>query len=123
MANRGDAAVAGGPLVFVSGQAPIDADGAVAEVDAAAQARQALRNVAEVLAEHGTDARHLVKLTYYLRHTADLGDVRRASAAYLDHGPRPASTLVEVSGLEDPRFLIEVDAVACLPRETGAGLR
>ncbi|MFD0775853.1 RidA family protein [Streptomonospora algeriensis] len=114
--RHSDAVVAGGPLVFVSGQLPLDADGMVVDGDAAAQARQALRNVGAVLADHGTDARHLVKLTHYLRHTADLEDVRRAVDEYLGSGPRPASTLVEVSGLEDPRFLVEVDAVARLPR-------
>ncbi|KIH97950.1 endoribonuclease L-PSP [Streptomonospora alba] len=121
--SRSDAVVADGPLVFVSGQAPIAAGGTVADGDAAAQARQALHNVGAVLAEHGTDVRHLVKLTCYLRHTADLEDVRRAADAYLDHEPRPACTLVEVSGLEDPRFLIEVDAVARLPRDRPAGER
>ncbi|MUL42166.1 RidA family protein [Streptomonospora sp. PA3] len=110
------AVVAEGPLVFVSGQVPLDADGMVADGDAVTQARQALRNVDAALAEHGSDARHLVKLTYYLRHMADLEDVRRVLDEYLVHEPRPASTLVEVSGLVDPRFLIEVDAVARLPR-------
>ncbi|GAA1761479.1 RidA family protein [Streptomonospora arabica] len=124
MAQRySDALVADGPLVFVAGQAPMDADGMVAVGDALAQTRQALRNVDSALAEHGADVRHLVKLTYYLRHMADLDEVRRAVDTYLVHEPRPASTLVEVSGLVDSRFLIEVDAVAVLPRGRGAEAR
>ncbi|MDT0304658.1 RidA family protein [Streptomonospora wellingtoniae] len=121
MARRySDAVVADGPLVFVSGQMPIDADGTVAVGDALAQTRRALRNVDSVLAENGADARHLVKLTYYLRHMADLDDVRRVVDGYLVHEPRPASTLVEVSGLVDSRCLIEVDAVAVRGRGTEA---
>ncbi|RCV48649.1 RidA family protein [Marinitenerispora sediminis] len=108
--------VAEGPLVFVSGQVPEAPDGSVAEGDAAEQARQAFRNIAAALAPHGADLRHVVKLTYYLRHIADLDGVRSALEEFLVHRPRPASTLVEVAGLVDTRYLLEIDAVATLPR-------
>ena len=117
MAQRySDAVAADGPLVFVSGQLPLDSDGLVADGDAQTQLRQVFRNIDTALAKHGADARHLVKLTYYVRHMADLDDLRRVVEEYLVHEPRPASTLVEVSGLVDPRFLVEADAVACVPR-------
>lgn len=120
MAQRySNAVVAEGPLVFVSGQVPRDADGTVADGDAATQARQVFRNIDAALAEHGSGIRHLVKVTYYLRHMADLGDLRQAVDEYLVHEPRPASTLVEVSGLADPRYLVEADAVARLPGWSG----
>ncbi|GAB3208196.1 RidA family protein [Marinactinospora thermotolerans] len=104
-----------GALVFVSGQVPLAPDGSVAECDAVEQARQVFRNIEAALAPHGADLRHLVKVTYYLRHIADLDGVRQVIGEFLVHEPRPASTLVEVSGLIDPRYLIEVDAVAALP--------
>ncbi|MBV2362561.1 RidA family protein [Streptomonospora nanhaiensis] len=114
-----DSVVAEGPLIFVSGQTPVGPDGGVAG-DAFAQTRQVLSNIDAVLARHGADSSDLVKLTYYLRHVADLDDVRSALDEYLVHEPRPAATLVEVGGFVDPRFLLEVDAVARMPRGTRA---
>ncbi|TDQ53698.1 RidA family protein [Actinorugispora endophytica] len=112
------AVVADGPLVFVSGQVPEAADGSVVEGDATAQARQVLHNIEEALAPHGADLRHVVKLTYYLRHIADLPALRAVLAERLVHHPRPAATLIEVSGLLDSRYLLEIDAVATLPQRT-----
>lgn len=113
-ANYSDSFVAAGPLVFVSGQVPVAPDGGVAAGDAVEQARQVFRNIEAALKPHGADLSHIVKLTYYLRHLSDLGDVRQVLRESLRE-PRPASTLVEVSGLIDPRFLLEIDAVATLP--------
>ncbi|KOX18218.1 RidA family protein [Nocardiopsis sp. NRRL B-16309] len=110
-----DARVADGPLLFVSGQTPQAPDGGVAG-DIIGQTRQIFRNMETVLATHGADLTHLVKLTYYLRHVADLDALRPALIDCLPDEPRPAGTLVEVNGFVDPRYLVEIDAVACLPR-------
>ncbi|WP_159941927.1 MULTISPECIES: RidA family protein [unclassified Nocardiopsis] len=109
-----DALVADGPLLFVSGQTPEGPDGEIAG-DVAGQTRQVFRNLEEVLARHGAGLRHLVKLTYYLRHVSDLDEFRDALVACLPEGTRPTASLVEVSGLVDPTFLVEVDGIACLP--------
>ncbi|WP_017545989.1 RidA family protein [Nocardiopsis prasina] len=111
-----DALLADGPLLFVSGQTPVAPDGDVAG-DAGGQTRQIFRNMEAVLARHGADLTHVVKLTYYLRHITDLDEFRSALLDSLPGEHRPAATLVEVSGLVDPRFHVEIDAVACLPRE------
>jgi len=113
--NYSPARLAEGPLIFVSGQVPEDADGSVAEGDAAAQVRQVLANIESALAPYGADLRHVVKCTYYLRHIADLPALRQVLAERLVHHPRPAGTLVEVSGLLDSRYLVEIDAVAVRP--------
>lgn len=111
-----DALLADGPLLFVSGQTPMAPDGGVTG-DAGGQTRQIFRNMEAVLARHGADLSNVVKLTYYLRHIADLDEFRSALLASLPDGHRPAASLVEVSGLVDPRFLVEIDAVACVPKE------
>ncbi len=111
-----DALVADGPLLFVSGQSPVAPDGGVAG-DAGGQTRQIFRNMEVILARHGADLSHVVKLTYYLRHIADLDEFRTALLDSLPGDHRPAASLVEVSGLVNPRFLVEIDAVACLPKE------
>lgn len=116
--NYSPAIVADGPLIFVSGQVPEAADGSVAEGDAIEQARQIFRNIEAALREHGSDLRHVIKLTYYLRHIADLPALRSVLVEKLVHHPRPAATLIEVSGLLDSRYLLEIDAVAVQPPKT-----
>lgn len=114
-----EALLVDGPLIFISGQLPTTPDGSLADGDAVEQTRQVFRNLDSALGEYAANLRHLAKLTYYLRHIADLEDVRRVFDEFLHH-PRPASTLVEVSGLVDSRYLVEIDAVACLPRGDSA---
>lgn len=109
-----DALVADGPLLFVSGQTPEDERGGVAG-DVGGQTRQIFRNLEGVLARHGADLGHLVKLTYYLRHVSDLDEFRDALVECLPGGHRPAASLVEVSSLVDPTYLVEVEGIACLP--------
>lgn len=106
------ARVASGPLLFVSGQVPVTGDATVPD-GAEAQTRVVLDNIAAVLAEHGIGWPEVVRVTYYLRDLADLGALRSVVLDVLPE-PRPTSTLVEVSGLVDPRFLVEIDAVADL---------
>ncbi|MFW6641641.1 RidA family protein [Nocardiopsis algeriensis] len=110
-----DALLADGPLLFVSGQTPRGPEGEVA-VDVGGQTRRSLANVETVLARHGAGLEHLVKLTCYLRHITDLDEFRTALISALPEEHRPAVTLVEVSALVDPTFLVEIDAIACLPR-------
>ncbi|MFI6577125.1 RidA family protein [Nocardiopsis sp. NPDC050513] len=110
-----DALLADGPLLFVSGQIPRAPDGSVAG-DVTGQTRQIFRNIEAVLARHGADLTHVVKLTSYLRHITDLDEFRPALISCLPGDHRPAATLVEVSGLINPSYLVEIDAVACLPR-------
>ncbi|ASU82890.1 enamine deaminase RidA [Nocardiopsis gilva YIM 90087] len=117
--NYSAAFLADGPLVFVSGQTPEAPDGSVASGDAVEQTRQVFRNVEAALAPYQADLRNLVKVTYYLRHIADLQAVRQVLNEFLVQQPRPASTLLEVTGLVDSRFLVEIDAVACLPGSGG----
>ncbi|MFD6951191.1 enamine deaminase RidA [Nocardiopsis sp. TSRI0078] len=109
-----DALLADGPLLFVSGQVPEGPGGEVAG-DVAGQTRQIFRNLEAVLARHGADLGHLVKLTYYLRHISDLDEFRGALVECLPEGHRPAASLVEVGGLVNPAYFVEIDGIACLP--------
>jgi 2-iminobutanoate/2-iminopropanoate deaminase len=102
--------IARGPLLFISGQTPMAQDGTVPD-GAEAQTRLVLDRVHELLAEHGVGWEAVVKVTYYLRNIDDLADVRTVLLDVLPE-PRPAASLVEVSGLVDPRFLVEIEAVA-----------
>jgi 2-iminobutanoate/2-iminopropanoate deaminase len=104
--------VARGPLLFVAGQTPALPGGQVPP-QAGPQTKVVLDKIEALLAEHGADWPQVVKLTYYLRDLADLEPVRAVLLERLPE-PRPAATLVEISGLVDPRFLVEIDAVVDL---------
>lgn len=99
-------------LVFVSGQVPVDAAGAlVGEGDMEAQTEQVFRNLELVLRECGCDLQDVVKITSFVTDTgarAAFSKVRnRVFARSL-----PASTFVEVSALVNPKWLVEIEAVA-----------
>jgi enamine deaminase RidA (YjgF/YER057c/UK114 family) len=107
------AEVRGGRLVYISGQVALDAQGKlVGKGDLEAQADQVFRNLGLALASVGCTARNVVKFTVFMRDVKDLAAYRRARDRFVGDGPRPASTLVEVSKLVSEDFLIEVEAVA-----------
>jgi enamine deaminase RidA (YjgF/YER057c/UK114 family) len=107
------AEVRGGRLVYISGQVALDAQGKlVGKGDLEAQADQVFHNLEAALACVGCTARNVVKFTVFMRDAKDLAAYRRARDRFMGDGPRPASTLVEVSKLASEDFLIEVEAVA-----------
>lgn len=106
----------GGPMVAVSGQVPVDAQGRlVGAEDAEAQVRQVFANLATALAAAGAGLEHVVKLTVYLTDLADLDAFRLVRDEYLDPARPPACSLVQVAGLVHPAFRVEIDALAELP--------
>lgn len=104
-----------GNLVYTSGMAGCDMQsGAVTGNDAAAQARQALENLREVLAAAGTDFRHVVKVDLMVRHRSDADAINEVYSEYFsDH--RPARRWVFVNDIISPDFLLEIDMVAEIP--------
>ncbi len=111
-----DTRAANGPLLFISGQVPIADDGTVPE-DITGQTLLVLGKIEAHLAAHHLDWSAVVKVTYFLRYIDDLQPFRDAVLAELP-APRPAASLVEVSNLIDPRFRIEIEAIADLGAKT-----
>jgi reactive intermediate/imine deaminase len=104
-----------GRLVAVSGQVPLDADGRlVGRGDPEAQARQVFANLEAALAAAGATMGHVVKLTVFLTDMADLAAFRTVRDEYIRADKPPASSLVRVSGLVNPEFRIEVEALAAI---------
>jgi enamine deaminase RidA (YjgF/YER057c/UK114 family) len=114
-------AVVSGRDVHVAGQVAVGPDGATVGVgDPDAQARQAYRNLELVLAAAGCGWEQVLKMTVFL---TDMEHLPAASAARLEAMPpdcMSASTVVEVTRLAHPDWLIEVEAVARL-RDDGTG--
>lgn len=106
-------AVRAGNLVTISGQVALGPDGLVGEGDARAQAEQVLDNIEDLVAAAGGSSQDLVKLTCYLVDAADYPAYAAAKAARFTD-VTPAGTCVVVKELLDPRFLIEVEALAVI---------
>ena len=105
-----------GQLVFLKGQVALDRNGAlVGEGDMRAQLRQVLENIGAVLASLGGEMIDVISLT---QHTTDIeafmacGDIRQAFFTE----PYPVTTTIEVSRLYRPDVLIEITAIAEIPR-------
>ena len=84
--------------------------------DAYSQARRCLEIIATALAEAGTAPEHVVRTRTFLLDVKDAGEVGRAHGEMFGE-IRPASTMIVVSGLLDPRWLVEIEADALVPEE------
>jgi enamine deaminase RidA (YjgF/YER057c/UK114 family) len=107
--------VRGNRLIFIAGQAGVDASGAVVGGDILGQAEQAFRNLSAALESVGCTAANLAKLTVFMRDMDKLADYRRVRDRFFNSvSPpvAPAVTLVEVSRLYSERLLIEIEGVA-----------
>jgi enamine deaminase RidA (YjgF/YER057c/UK114 family) len=110
--------VSAGRIVFIAGQTALDRDGnVVGKDDFAAQAGQVFRNLGIALQAAGCTAAHLVKLTVFLTDMDNLARYREARNRFFASVTPPAApavTLVEVSKLYGPEFMIEVEAIAAI---------
>ena len=104
-----------GNVLYISGQLGLDIDGElVGPGDAKAQARRAWRNLEAILSNYDATLKHLVKTTTFITHWAYRPLVAEARDEFFPEPPYPPSTLVVVQGLAEPRFLVEIEAVAVL---------
>lgn len=107
-----------GQLVFTSGMIGWNAACEFETDNFAQQVKQALENIVAVLLEAGGKPEHLVRLTWYitdkteyLENVADLGAVYRAVIGR----HYPVMSVLEVSGLLEPRAKVEIEATAVIP--------
>ena len=100
----------GARWLHVSGQVGVDLKGGLPG-DFEGQAGNAWRNVIAVVEAAGMRVEDLVKITVYITRPGDVAAYRAVRDRVIGEA-RPASTLVVVSGLADPRWLIEIEAVA-----------
>src|SRR5256714_836773 len=110
--------VTAGRILFIAGQTALDRNGnVVGSNDFAAQASQVFNNLSIALKATGCTAANLVKLTVFLTDMDNLARYREARNRFFASVTPPAApavTLVEVSKLYGPDFLIEVEAIAAV---------
>lgn len=107
----------GGRTLHLAGQVAWDGAGQlVGAGDLAAQTRQALANLKQVLAAVGASPADVVRLrTYVVDHTPDkLGVVIPELAAFYEGGVPAPNTFIGVAALALPDFLIEIEATAAI---------
>ena len=103
-------AVRVGSTVAVSGTAPVWPDGHV-DPDPAVQAQRCWEIVVAALTELGAGVGDVVRTRQYVVR-ADVAEAVGAVHGEVFGDVRPASTMVVVAGLLDPRWLVEVEAEA-----------
>jgi 2-iminobutanoate/2-iminopropanoate deaminase len=99
--------------IFLSGAVGIAPDGSIPE-STAAQFELALKSLDNCLRHAGGLPEHIVKVNVYMTRIGERGLINPFRQAYFGEH-RPASTLVEVSALVDPRLSVEIEAIAVLP--------
>jgi enamine deaminase RidA (YjgF/YER057c/UK114 family) len=109
--------VRAGPHVWVSGVVGMDGNGHVPE-SVVEQFDLAINVMDQCLKAAGAGAEHVVKVQVFLTDIAERPAINPRRIAYFgDH--RPASTLVEVSALVDPRLRVEIECQAYLADAAG----
>ena len=113
--------VAEGRMLFVAGMIGWDADGVFHTDDFAGQARQALRNIADVLEAAGANGENIVRMTWYVTDKREyLAASREVGQAFREiiGSYTVAMTAVEVKALIEDRAKVEIEATAVLPPST-----
>ncbi len=104
-----------GRVLHISGHVAQNPDGNTVGVgDIKAQTRQALKNIQTVLASVGGRMSDIAKVTIFVTDVSKLREIHEVRAEFFQP-PYPASTLVEISRLVRPEWMIEIEAVAVIP--------
>jgi enamine deaminase RidA (YjgF/YER057c/UK114 family) len=108
-----------GRLVFLAGQIGWNAELKFESEDFVAQARQALANIAALVAEAGGKPEHVTRLTWYVLDKREyLSRLRELGEAYrgVMGAHFPAMSLVQVGALVEDKAKLEIEATAVVPK-------
>jgi enamine deaminase RidA (YjgF/YER057c/UK114 family) len=107
-------ALAVGNRIIVSGTAPIGDDGRTAgESDAYAQTIRCLEIIRKAVEQAGGSLEHIVRTRIYITDRSNWEAIGRAHGEFFSE-IRPAATMIVVSGLIDPDWLVEIEAEGTL---------
>lgn len=102
-----------GDLLFVSGQASVDATGKIIEDTFEGEMRRSLDNMKKILEDAGSDLKHVVQTRNYLRDSADGTIYQRIYKEYFSE-PFPARTTI--SHCLSPALKYEVECIAVVKK-------
>src|SRR6202163_670921 len=103
-----------GRLVFISGMTARRADGSIAGIgDIEAQTRQVCDNVKAAVEQAGGTMDDICRVDVYVRNMEHFDLIHKVRRDYFK-APAPASTMVEVTKMTSPDYLIEINAIAVI---------
>lgn len=106
-----------GRIVHLKGQVPLDIDGRiVGHRDMHVQTRKVLENIRDTLAHVGGEMRDVLSLTHYVTDIRSFMTTRELREEFFAE-PYPVTTTVEVTRLYHRDILVEITAVAEIPKE------
>jgi len=104
-----------GRLVFVSGMTARCPDGSIAGIgDIEAQTRQVCENLKAAMEAAGGALADICRVDVFVRNIEHFDAIHKVRREYFA-APAPASTMVEVTKMVSPDYLIEINAIAVLP--------
>ena len=109
-------AIKAGRTIEVSGTSAIDRDRIIAPGDPYQQTRFIIQKIERAINEAGGSLKDVVRTRIYVTNIRDWGAVGRAHGEFFKD-IKPATTMVEVTSLIDPNFVVEIEATAILPEE------
>jgi reactive intermediate/imine deaminase len=104
-----------GRLVFISGMTARRPDGSIAGIgDISEQTRQVCENIKAAVEAAGGSMDDVCRVDVYVRNMEHFDAIHKVRGQYFKP-PLPASTMVEVTKMTSPDYLIEINAIAVLP--------
>jgi enamine deaminase RidA (YjgF/YER057c/UK114 family) len=105
-------AVRRGSVIHVSGTTATDVDGnIVGEGDPVAQTEQVIANIESALDYLGASLKDVVRTRIYVCDIEDWEAIGKVHGKYFGEA-LPATSMIEISRLIDPRMLLEIEAEA-----------
>ncbi len=106
---------ASGKLVFISGMTARQPDGTIAGIgDIETQTRQVCENIKSAVEAAGGTLNDVCRVDVFVRNMENFDAIHKVRREYFE-APLPASTMVEVTKMVSPDYLIEISAIAVLP--------
>jgi reactive intermediate/imine deaminase len=103
-----------GKLVFISGMTARCPDGTIAGIgDVEAQTRQVCENLKSAVEAAGGTMEDICRVDVYVRNIEHFEKIHKVRREYFK-APAPASTMVEVTKMVSPEYLIEINAIAVI---------
>jgi 2-iminobutanoate/2-iminopropanoate deaminase len=103
-----------GKLVFISGMTARCPDGTIAGIgDVEAQTRQVCENLKSAVEAAGGTMEDICRVDVYVRNIEHFDKIHKVRREYF-RAPAPASTMVEVTKMVSPEYLIEINAIAVI---------